>query len=211
MGLYALLRREFREELEWSDGGTREETVSLACGVLAQPLLEKLLSEMKEKWPGIKVHIHGVVNRLFGDTVTVTGLLCGKDLADGLRGLPLGSRLLLPSVMLRHEEAFLDDTTVPWLEEQLGVPVQVVDMDGGASSPGPYRGRIKSLTASGAWLKTEKTEAEPCSPLVKQEPWPCSGNNFRQNSNGHPLFACLSVLLKAFFCFLSIFISINHR
>ena len=132
VGLYALLRREFREELEWSDGGTREETVSLACGVLAQPLLEKLLAEMKEKWPGIKVHIHGVVYRLFGDTVTVTGLLCGKDLADGLRGLPLGSRLLLPSVMLRHEEAFLDDTTVPWLEEQLGVPVQVVDMDGGA-------------------------------------------------------------------------------
>ena len=34
--------------------------------------------------------------------------------------------------MLRHEEAFLDDTTVPWLEEQLGIPIQVVEMDGGA-------------------------------------------------------------------------------
>ena len=34
--------------------------------------------------------------------------------------------------MLRHEAAFLADTTVPWLQEQLGVPVQVVDLDGGA-------------------------------------------------------------------------------
>ena len=43
----------------------------------------------------------------------------------------LGEELLIPSVMLRHEQdKFLDDTTVPWLEKQTGVPVRVVDNDG---------------------------------------------------------------------------------
>lgn len=33
--------------------------------------------------------------------------------------------------MLRHEtDKFLDDTTVPWLEEQIVTPVRVVENDG---------------------------------------------------------------------------------
>ena len=35
--------------------------------------------------------------------------------------------------MLRHEtDKFLDDTTVPWLEEQLSVPIRVLPIDGSA-------------------------------------------------------------------------------
>ncbi len=64
--------------------------------------------------------------------MNVAGLLCGGDLVQGLGGRELGEELLIPSVMLRHErDKFLDDTTVPWLEGRLGVPVRVVDNDGG--------------------------------------------------------------------------------
>ena len=79
------------------------------------------------------LEVYGVENRLFGGAVNVAGLLCGRDLAAGLAGKELGEELLLPQVMLRHEtDKFLDDTTVPWLEEQLSVPIRVLPIDGSA-------------------------------------------------------------------------------
>ena len=77
------------------------------------------------------MHVHKVVNDFFGHTVTVAGLLTGQDLMRQLGGKALGEELLLPQVMLRHEQdRFLDDVTVGQLEEALGVPVRTVPNDG---------------------------------------------------------------------------------
>lgn len=132
VGIYALLKQEFLDALEYSDGDDSPRRVSIATGTAAAPLLRELTANLGEKFPRLTVEVHGVENRLFGGAVNVAGLLCGTDLARGLRGKALGEELLIPSVMLRHErDRFLDDTTVPWLSEQLGVPVRVVDNDGG--------------------------------------------------------------------------------
>ncbi|MEG0852888.1 MAG: DUF512 domain-containing protein [Angelakisella sp.] len=131
VGIYSLLRKEFLEELEYAEGDELPREVSIACGTAAQPLLRALIDNMKTKYPNVTVQIYGVVNRLFGDTVNVSGLLCGSDLAEGLAGKRLGSKVILPSVMLRHEaDRFLDDTTPQWLSEQLGVPVDVRESGG---------------------------------------------------------------------------------
>lgn len=131
VGIYALLRREFLEELEYAEGDSTPREVSIACGTAAQPLLRALIDKMGEKYPGTTVQIHGVVNRLFGDTVNVSGLLCGSDLAHGLAGMPLGSKLILPSVMLRHEaDKFLDDTTPDWLSQKLNIPLDIRESGG---------------------------------------------------------------------------------
>ena len=48
-----------------------------------------------------------------------------------LKGQTLGSRLLIPSVMLRSgEDVFLDDITVGQLEEALQIPIDVVESGG---------------------------------------------------------------------------------
>lgn len=131
VGIYALLKKQFLAELEYASCSSARRELSLACGRAAEPLLKDLVMNIKEKFPNITVHVHGVDNRLFGDTVNVSGLLCGGDLAAGLEGLPLGERLLLPAVMLRHEtDRFLDDATVPWLEQKLGTTVEIVEVDG---------------------------------------------------------------------------------
>ena len=55
--------------------------------------------------------------------MTVTGLITGQDLVKNLQNLPLGDGILIPAVMLKHDEAkFLDDMTLTELEQKLGVP-----------------------------------------------------------------------------------------
>lgn len=132
VGLWALLRQEFTSALELEEPRPLSRRVSIATGTAAAPLLSSLAALAEERYPGLRVTVHGVPNRLFGGAVNVAGLLCGGDLVQGLGGRELGEELLIPSVMLRHErDKFLDDTTVPWLEGRLGVPVRVVDNDGG--------------------------------------------------------------------------------
>lgn len=132
VGLWALLRQEFTSALELEEPRPLSRRVSIATGTAAAPLLSSLAALAEERYPGLMVTVHGVPNRLLGGAVNVAGLLCGGDLVQGLGGRELGEELLIPSVMLRHErDKFLDDTTVPWLEGQLGVPVRVVDNDGG--------------------------------------------------------------------------------
>ena len=71
--------------------------------------------------------------RFFGEKITVSGLLTGQDLEGELADKALGERLLIPCNMLRDgENVFLDDETVENLEENLHVPVQVVDQAGAA-------------------------------------------------------------------------------
>ena len=48
-----------------------------------------------------------------------------------LQGRDLGDELLIPSVMLRHEQdVFLDDVSVDEVRERLGVRVRTVENDG---------------------------------------------------------------------------------
>jgi putative radical SAM enzyme (TIGR03279 family) len=77
---------------------------------------------------GVSINPVAVKNRLFGATVTVTGLVCGRDIIAALQGLDLGDLVLVPDVMMKEGEGvFLDDLTVDDLERELGKPVQVVE------------------------------------------------------------------------------------
>ncbi|NJL54737.1 TIGR03279 family radical SAM protein [bacterium] len=68
----------------------------------------------------------------WGQTMTVTGLLAGQDLLTGLAPRELGDAILLPTVMLKHDEAkFLDDLTVAEVAAKLGRPlIPVADIEG---------------------------------------------------------------------------------
>ena len=79
----------------------------------------------------IPCKVYAIKNRFFGETVTVSGLITGKDIANQLKGRKLGTRLLIPKNMLRSgEDVFLDDMTVAELSELLNTPVIVVAQNG---------------------------------------------------------------------------------
>ena len=77
------------------------------------------------------MHVYRIINRFFGESITVAGLLTGKDVSEQLLGKELGDELLFPAVMLRADgDVFLDDMTPKTLSERLGVPVRPSHNDG---------------------------------------------------------------------------------
>ncbi len=68
---------------------------------------------------GAAVEVVGVVNRMFGETVTTAGLLPGRDLlAAGLRHGP-ADLMLIPAECLNDDHRFVDDLTLDELADRL--------------------------------------------------------------------------------------------
>lgn len=131
VGMLALLSQEFEEALSAKTGDTVERNLSLATGYAAYPTIEKLLVRMKEKFPKTQCRVYPIRNDFFGHNITVAGLITATDLMKQLKPQPLGERLLLPTVMLRHEQdKFLDDHTIADVENALKVSVTVIETDG---------------------------------------------------------------------------------
>lgn len=99
--------------------------VTLVCGTLIGPLLEDVAVKLAGK-TGMKVQVVPVVNDFFGPTVTVSGLLTGRDVIEALRGSDLGDIVFLPQAMFDASgELTLDDMSPGEIGERLGVRVEV--------------------------------------------------------------------------------------
>ena len=108
-----------------------ERTLSLVTGVAAYPMIERQIDRLKHICPNLSVNIYKIVNNFFGESITVSGLLTGKDMYEQLKDKPLGEELLIPQNCLRHgEEVFLCGMTVQELSEKLNVPVRPSGNDG---------------------------------------------------------------------------------
>ena len=105
--------------------------VSVATGTAAYEYMKKLSGRVAEVFPNIAVDVYEVKNRFFGESVTVAGLLTGKDYKEQLGDKPLGDALLLSETSLRNEDGlFLCGMTKDELSESLGVPVILVEASG---------------------------------------------------------------------------------
>ncbi len=136
VGMLRALSEEFRAELAYLEGEALPDTpraVSIATGVAAYDRMVALARLIEQKIPILSVRVYKITNRFFGETVTVTGLLTGKDISEQLKDESLGDELLLSSSTLRAEgDLFLCGMTPSELSEKLGVPIRFVDSDGAA-------------------------------------------------------------------------------
>jgi putative radical SAM enzyme (TIGR03279 family) len=83
---------------------------------------------------GLSVAMAALSSDYWGQEITVTGLLTGQDIYEGLKGQDLGNGLLLPSLMLKRNHShrledayFLDDISVADLSRQLNCPIWILD------------------------------------------------------------------------------------
>ena len=131
VGMLRLLDTEIRESLDRQTGDPRVRSLSFATGRLAYPYIRSYADKIEEKFPGIRIYGYEIRNDFFGEKITVSGLLTGKDLMEQLRGKELGEYLLLPCNLLRSgENVLLDDVTVEELEAYLKIPVKIVGEEG---------------------------------------------------------------------------------
>ena len=108
------------------------EPFSIATGLSAAPFVQEIVDNARNQCVNIKGTVYPIINRFFGETITVSGLITGTDLIEQLNGKDLGKRLLIPDNMLRAgEQVFLDDVTVEQVEQALGVTVVPVPADSG--------------------------------------------------------------------------------
>lgn len=118
-------------------------TDAISAWVVTAPIAAPLLREFAEtvKEYGINLNIVELSNTLFGNTVTVAGLMSGKDVLDQLRGKCGGDILIIPEVALR-DGLFLDDVSIADIERELRCSVLSVE-------PRPFN-LIKALLSIGS-------------------------------------------------------------
>ena len=86
----------------------------------------------------INIDVKKIANVFFGETITVAGLLTGKDIIKQIKDEKLGEYLIIPSNMLKkgyelgnyEQQIFLDNITVSDLEKSLSTKVLVCDYSG---------------------------------------------------------------------------------
>lgn len=96
--------------------------ISLVTGTLFAPTLRQVASEAS-LLTGISFEVIPIVNRCFGETVTVAGLLTAHDVIEQLQGRELGQQVVLPRVMFDQSGISLDDMTPDDISRAVGRPV----------------------------------------------------------------------------------------
>ncbi len=129
VGLWTSLKGEFYRALESFECVPVNKYVTLATGEAAYPLLKELCLSAEKKY-GVRVNVVKIINHFFGESITVAGLLTGKDLIGQLEGVPLGEKLIIPLVMTidytshsTDKNKFLDDITLKDAEKALNIPI----------------------------------------------------------------------------------------
>lgn len=137
VGMLRSLEEEFSAELDFYLDMLEKKTldtprcVSIATGVAAYGHIKKLALLAESRVEGLKINVYKIINRFFGESITVSGLLTGADLAEQLDGCELGDELLLSNNTLRAEgDLFLCGMTPDGLSDKLGVKITFIKSDG---------------------------------------------------------------------------------
>ena len=108
-----------------------ERTVTVATGVAAYDMMAAFAKKIGDIAPDVRVNVVKIINKFFGESITVSGLLTGKDIYEQLMDKELGDELIIPESALRKEdEDFLCGMTLKELSDKLGIKVTPVGNDG---------------------------------------------------------------------------------
>jgi putative radical SAM enzyme (TIGR03279 family) len=98
-------------------------------GVSFYPFLKKFIDNLRES-EGINIDLIPIENKFFGPSVTVTGLLTGRDVITKLRDIaPSYDILIVPDDVLDEENnQFLDNVSLTNIEEAIDLKVVITDI-----------------------------------------------------------------------------------
>lgn len=130
VGLFRLFEDGFLTALEEKAPLPRPVRLSSVCGVAIAENMRELFSRLEPY--GISIEVKPILNRFFGESVTVSGLITAGDIITQGRDLFSGKALIMTSSMLREmDDIFLDGMRVPALRDAIGIPVYPMPSDDG--------------------------------------------------------------------------------
>lgn len=130
VGLLALLRDEYESAARFDPDQSRNKhrRVIIATGTSVAPFLRDMINRHSAQ--GVEITVKPIINRFFGETVTVAGLITGQDLVSQLKGEQADEILITKSMLREGEDIFLDDMTLEQAQSELGIPIHPVHNDG---------------------------------------------------------------------------------
>ncbi len=137
IGMIPLFEHDFKYELKNLKQKNivlkKPKTITMITGKIVEEYITKKARSIERKIDNLKIQVLAVQNNYFGEQITVTGLVTGKDILNTVNnlkknGFNIGEYLVLPRVMLKDDEdIFLDDVKLEDLQKELGVPIVVSD------------------------------------------------------------------------------------
>ncbi|MBE9196537.1 TIGR03279 family radical SAM protein [Synechocystis sp. LEGE 06083] len=101
-------------------------TLTWVVGNAVEQAFEPLVEQLNQV-EGLTVNLAPLNSDYWGQEITVTGLLTGQDLIAKLTGRDLGDGILLPALMLKHDDTcFLDDLRVADVAQKLATTIYPV-------------------------------------------------------------------------------------
>lgn len=108
-----------------------ETNITIATGSSAFGFMSDIAKLTMAKISGLRLSVEKIKNNFFGETITVAGLITGRDIYEQLSKKDCGDIIMIPSVMLRSgEDVFLDNETLEGLEAKLNKKIVVSNVDG---------------------------------------------------------------------------------
>tara|TARA_B100001250_G_scaffold152382_1_gene130837 strand:- start:509 stop:1807 length:1299 start_codon:yes stop_codon:yes gene_type:complete len=104
--------------------------ISIVTSTLVFDIFIKKIKPVLDKIKNLKVNFFQIENNFFGDSVTVAGLLTGKDIISQLKGKDIGSSVWATYRILNDEQTLtLDDMTLDDISKELQTEFKVSKND----------------------------------------------------------------------------------
>lgn len=104
--------------------------VILITGVSSYKKIKSMCEILEKEVDNLKIKVIKVINHHFGESITVSGLLTGKDIINAV-GMQNADIVFIPSNSMNYnEEIFLDDMNIKDIEKAVGSCVIMSSDDG---------------------------------------------------------------------------------
>lgn len=108
-----------------------DKRVGIITGISGAEVMNTVKDRLCARAKKLKIEIYPIVNRFFGETVTVAGLVTAKDIIDQLKNVKLPGEVIVPACMLKEfDTVFLDGVSLAELSKTLKTKVLVSAVDG---------------------------------------------------------------------------------
>jgi len=116
----------FKRQIRKLPGSIPEpKRVLFVTGTLAKPMLETYIISVLNSIQNLKVDVFPVVNKFFGETITIAGLITGRDIVEQLKLHHEYDLIYLPPRCVNDDSLLLDNMTPKDIQREVGIPVKV--------------------------------------------------------------------------------------